>query len=151
MRTKTTNLFLLIPKDAIQIIGIDPGVKTGIAVWDRSKKYLTKMATLDIDKAWQLVQDYYSKDRSIILIENPNLRTYYGKNPFQKMQGAGSIKRDWSVWQKRLKDAGMDYIPVAPQDFQSIDNHEVFCKWVNQHFSRTSVHSRDAAMMVYKR
>jgi hypothetical protein len=148
---RSRNFAILIPKDAIQIIGIDPGTKTGVAVWDRSKKMFTKLVTKDIDEAWEIVQEYYKKDRSFIMIENPNLRTFFGDTGKEIYQGAGSIKRDWAIWSRRLKNAGFEYLPLAPKEVHGINNHDVFCKVINQHFSKTSIHSRDAAMMVYRR
>lgn len=130
-------------------IGIDPGVKTGFAV--SIDKCLTEVITLDIDTAKQRVLDVFNNhpEAAISLrIENPNLRKWYGANANAKKQGAGSIKRDYSIWKKFLNHHAIPYQEVNPKTIKTKLSAQSFAsltKWNG----RTSEHSRDAAMMIF--
>ena len=132
-------------------IGIDPGVKTGLAL--SVNKQLIQVVTMDIyaGQAWVLETiNNYSDVIVLVRIENPNLRKWYGANANAKLQGAGSIKRDYSIWKKFLEYHAISYEDVDPKTIKTKLDHKTFCnltKWK----ARTSEHSRDAAMMVFKK
>lgn len=129
-------------------IGIDCGVKTGIAVWDKINKKLILIETVPIHKAMDIVRESITKGIKV-RVEDARLRTWFGKADREQLQGAGSIKRDSKIWEDFLKDLGIDYDLVAPKNNKTKLNADIFNKitgWVGI----TSVHGRDAAMLVYK-
>ncbi len=137
-------------------IGIDPGVQTGIAVWDGQRKKFIHISTLKIHGAMKYVENW----ATILLppkfitayIENPN--TYIGwesrEKANMKRAGAGSIKRDYSIWRDFLADLGVDVVPVRLQKTLKKLDAEQF-KRITGITQRTSYHSRDAAMLVFDR
>jgi hypothetical protein len=128
-------------------IGIDPGVKTGVAVWDKKERRFIELRTMDIDTAWQYIQQYHGD--CVVVIEDPNLRRWFGRSGPEKYQGAGSVKRDFKIWKTRLDREEWLYRTIAPKDVQHIGNHKYFKALTQCRFERSSQHARDAAMMVY--
>mgnify|MGYP002380383291 CR=1 FL=1 len=130
-------------------IGIDPGVKTGLAI--SVNKQLVELVTTDIMSAQDWVLDkinYHSDHIVCISIENPNLRRWYGTNADAKKQGAGSIKRDFSIWKKFFKQHAIPYQEKNPKDLKTKINAESFQR-ITKWKGRTSEHSRDAAMQIF--
>lgn len=136
-------------------IGIDPGVNTGMAVWDTETKSLRFVATLPILEAMSYVKTFrevISPDCHIIfedarkrkyLPREKNLSEYRGR-----LMGAGSIKRDCEIWEEFAKRIGVTYTAVPPRKGAT--------KWGAYYFKkvtgwegRTSNHARDAALLVF--
>lgn len=129
------------------ICGIDPGVKTGIAFYDGKKFIWT--GTCDIIVAMGKVLDFRFQCGGIhVNIEDPNLRKWYGTNADAKRQGAGSIKRDYSVWVSFFKFNAIPFTPYAPKSIGCIPA-SVARKMTGK--GRTSEHERDAMMLALKR
>jgi hypothetical protein len=132
-------------------IGIDPGRKTGIAVYDPEKKSLL-LDTLKLHEAFRQV----SKLRDIwdieVVIENPNLWTHFQntKNAKAKLQGAGSVKRDYSAWTDFLDDYGIPYRGVRPDKTRNLyaGQVEMFAK-ITGYTKRSSEHARVAGLLVW--
>lgn len=102
-------------------IGIDTGTHTGFAVWDSEKRKLLEIETLTITQAMERVLIY----RNIALeagheielhIEDARLRKWYGNSGREKLQGAGAVKRDASIWETRCKEQRIDYRTISPTD-----------------------------------
>lgn len=133
-------------------IGIDTGVNTGFAVWDSSRKKFIDLETLTIHQAMEKVlmwKDIVGKDNLVVSFEDARQRKWFtgGK---EKQQGAGSIKRDSSIWEDFLKDKGITFRMVAPKDNMTKMDAAPF-KAVTGWQGRTSYHARDAAMLVFGR
>ena len=81
-------------------IGIDTGTHTGLAVWDDKLKKLTSLETIPIHRAMSRVLELSSTEDVFVIFEDARQRTWFGKdkNTSAKLQGAGSIKRDCSIW-----------------------------------------------------
>jgi hypothetical protein len=127
-------------------IGIDPGVNTGIAV-KVNGKYLSVETTM-IHKAMSTVAAIKGTcdaggHKLMVIIENPNA----SGGSVAKAQGAGSIKRDFSVWRDYLTDIGVEFRAIKPmKGMTKVDERkfQVMTKWMG----RTSNHARDAAMLI---
>ncbi len=131
------------------IIGIDPGVKTGMAIIDIGQ--YSFIGTMSILEAIFEIRQMCKNDTQIeIHIENPNLRKWYGKNSNAKQQGAGSIKRDYSIWVEFGKMYNIPIIEVAPKDIGSVFDNDVVFKAATKWKGRTSIHARDAARIIYR-
>jgi hypothetical protein len=137
-------------------IGIDPGVNTGLAVWDTKDKRFEMIATTTILKAQSeiilfadYVPGYLTQFR--LYVENPNLRVWFGKKDREALQGAGSIKRDYSIWQEFAENTGLELIPVAPKNVTQMEGREnaAYFKRLTGYDGTTSKHAREAAMMVF--
>ena len=99
-------------------IGIDPGTHTGVAVWDTKERNLLSLETLPIHQALIIVmmwRDKIGHDLQVVF-EDARQRTWFGrdKNTNAKLQGAGSIKRDCSIWEDFCKDYQIPFLAVPP-------------------------------------
>jgi len=131
------------------IIGIDPGVKTGFAVWLPHLKKFARIETMKIHEAMKTIYQLMDYNELEVYIEDARLRKWFGPRSRQKLQGAGSVKRDCKIWDDFLKDEGIKYHMVHPmQGGTKLDKiqFEKITGWNK----RTSEHSRDAAMLVFE-
>ena len=132
-------------------IGIDTGAHTGIAVWSQERKELLQVETLKIHQAMKLVEAHieaYGSDKVVVRFEDARLRKWYGNSGREKLQGAGSIKRESGIWDDFLADLGIEYKAVAPKNNMtklSADQFKRITGWTG----RTNEHSRDSAMLIY--
>jgi len=136
-------------------IGIDCGVSTGYARWDKEEKALTHMGTIKIHMAMEYVKDLVQSFpcQVFVRVEDARKRKWI---PYQRTEksergrreGAGSVKRDAVIWEDFLTWLGVDFEMVAPKDNRTKLTSIAFRKitgWV----PLTSKHSRDAAMLVF--
>jgi hypothetical protein len=131
------------------LIGIDPGKNTGLAVWNIAQKRLEIVHTCGIIEAMGLVYDFLALGHKVKLrVEDARLRTWFGETGREKLQGAGSIKRDCSIWEEFCKFHSIKFDPVKPAAGAT--------KWTDHYFKRvtgwkgrTSEHSRDAVCLVF--
>lgn len=135
-------------------IGIDPGTHTGVAVWDTKERRFLSLETLPIHQALIKVmmwRDRVGHDLQVVF-EDARQRTWFGKdkNTNAKLQGAGSIKRDCSIWEDFLTDYEIPFRAVPPQKGCTKWTEEYF-KMVTGWKGKTSNHSRDAAVLVFGR
>lgn len=131
------------------IVGIDPGRQTGVALWDSTTKTLRDVLTLGILQAQQHVLTIKNLGNlRLIVMEDARLRTgYFGPNAKAKQQGAGSIKRDCSIWTEFGDMHQIALRCISPKHKGAKVDAAMFAKltgWTG----RTSEHSRDAAMVI---
>lgn len=140
-------------------IGIDPGVNTGIAIWDTSDKKFVRLETLNIVTAMVELVEFLryrgALDDCEICIEDArkrqwlprekNLSEYRGK-----LMGAGSVKRDCAIWEEFAIYYGIPLNLVPPRKGLTKWDANTF-KRITGWTGRTSNHARDAAMLVYQR
>jgi len=133
------------------LIGIDPGATTGYATWDATEKRLAVVTSMKIHHAMQHVQRAWLDGKlHTLVIEDARLRVWFGSKGAEALQGAGSIKRDCTIWADFLADLGCPVLSLKPQAGAT--------KWTAERFrqatgwaERTNEHARDAAMLVYQR
>lgn len=135
-------------------IGIDPGTHTGVAVWDTKERKFLSLETLPIHQALIKVmmwRDRVGHDLQVVF-EDARQRTWFGKdkNTSAKLQGAGSIKRDCSIWEDFCKDYQIPFLAVPPMKGGTKLSAAYF-KAISGWKGRTSNHARDAAMLVIGR
>lgn len=132
-------------------IGIDPGVKTGVAVWDRHFKRFELLKTMGILEAVELLRKYSQDTQNPIFvrIEDPNQRKWFGANSEAKKQGAGSVKRDYKIFKDFMDSNHIAYHAVNPKDIKTKTDEALF-RAITGYIGSTSSHARDAGMMVYR-
>lgn len=129
-------------------IGIDPGTHTGIAIWDSSERKFTCVETLDIDDALFMVADV--KRNFALYIENPNTFVPFRDDVAVRKQGAGSIKRDFAIWKRFAEKRKIRLYEISLH--KSLKKLDAKTFWRLTGWSgKTSVHARDAAMLVFNR
>lgn len=136
-------------------VGIDTGVHTGFAVWDARGRKLTEVSCLPIHRALQRVRDLWEDERlGRVYFEDARQRKWYGNNTARKdrakLQGAGSVKRDCTIWEDYLKDLGIPFVAVPPKNNCTKLDDTQFRRLTGWE-GRTNEHGRDAAMLVFGR
>ena len=139
-------------------IGIDPGHDTGLAIYDPDEQKLISVETLRIHRALKEVADLYAMHRLpgrgiVVVFEDARKRNWLPRESSLsewkgRAMGAGSVKRDATIWEDFLKDYGIAFINQAPR--------KGLTKWTEDYFQRvtgytgrTSNHGRDAAALVF--
>jgi len=101
------------------LIGIDPGTQTGLAVWDREKHDFKEIITLPLHRALvevQTLSEYWiGKHQVCLYVENPNTWKPFGQSTRGRLQGAGSIKRDYAIWKEFAEYHKIELVPVRLQ------------------------------------
>lgn len=138
--------------------GIDPGEHTGVAMYDGSQ--LVEVTTVQIHRALQMVASFVEVAQANgipvkVVFEDARKRRWLPseKNASEyrgRLMGAGSVKRDCTIWEDFLKDLGVDFIAQAPRAGMTKLSPEAFVRLTGWK-GRTSNHARDAAMLVYGR
>ena len=129
-------------------VGIDTGVNTGYAVWSKKDKMLLDIRTVKIHQAMQMLSALYASEKRILVrIEDARIRKWV-QGGREKLQGAGSIKRDAKIWEDFLRDSQIDFELVPPKQNRTKLDESLFKNLTNW-IGRTSEHARDAAMLVY--
>jgi hypothetical protein len=129
------------------IVGIDPGVNTGFAIWNCEKKEFEEIGSRGIVSAMQIIR-WKISDIKFIRFEDARQRKWFDKKGIEALQGAGSIKRDCKIWQEFCEYHKFKYEMIKPQKNQT--------KWTSEYFKkvtgwtgRTNEHGRDAAVLVF--
>lgn len=131
------------------LIGIDPGVNTGIAMYDVRSKSLTALHTFTAVQAEEMVKRMAVEGRQVLVrFEDARLRQWFGKSGREQLQGAGSIKRDCQRWEEFLTYYDIPFEEVAPRNNRTKMTADEF-KRLTGWQERTSSHARDAAALVF--
>ena len=136
-------------------VGIDTGTDTGLAVWDG--KRLTDVRTMKIHRALKYVADLAVEHpgRVVVVIEDAHKRKWIPpeasiKQRVGRAQGAGSVKRDATIWRDFCKDLEIEFEALPPRPGMTKWKEDYWAK-VTGWKGRTSDHARDAALLVYGR
>ena len=132
------------------LIGIDPGVNTGVAAIDKGG--LQVVATMSAVEAEQFVHIRMAQagGQIAVFFEDARLRNWFGSKGREALQGAGSIKRDCQRWEEWLIHHGISFSKIAPRNNSTKLTAEQFKK-ITGWQGRTNEHGRDAAMLIYGR
>jgi len=130
-------------------IGIDSGTNTGFAIWSKKEKRFIEVSTMKIHRALDKVKDYHKQGYTILVIVEDARKAVFGRSEdYHKAQGAGSVKRDASIWEDFLKDHNIKHIMQRPMKAKTKIDAVKF-RTITKYTGLTSEHSRDAAMLVY--
>lgn len=139
------------------IVGIDPGVSTGFAVWDSGARKFGQVKSLPIHRALEEVETMARTFQGMpVIFEDARLRTWFGaardinqdKYGPGVREGVGSVKRDASIWEDFLEDHGIPYQARKPSSGGTKWSAEIF-KRTTGWAERTNEHGRDAGLLVY--
>lgn len=128
------------------IIGLDTGVNTGFSVWCQKEKRLFIVKSLMIHQAIQRIIGNRDEIK-LVRVEDARLRKYITGGR-EKLQGAGSIKRDAKIWQDFLTDYNIPFELVAPKNNITKLDADQFKK-ITGWAKSTNQHARDSAMLVF--
>lgn len=131
------------------IIGIDPGVKTGIAIWSHEGQIFQAIKSRNIIEAMAEVKLIMCVCRDVKLIIEDARMVRFRTDP-NRAQGAGSVKRDCKVWEEFCEFNKLDYEMKRPNKRITKLKADAFKKLTGWN-KQTNEHGRDAAMLVFKR
>lgn len=138
------------------VVGIDPGVNTGLAVWDTSSRQFLDIRCSGIVDAMDYLRDF-QKERQIGLVvfedarqrkwipREKDLREFKGR-----AMGAGSVKRDCAIWDEWCRANRIDFVAAPPRPGMT-KLSDAYFRGLTGFDRRTNNHGRDAAMLVFGR
>ena len=137
-------------------VGIDPGIRTGLAVWDTTSRQFLDVRCSGIVDAMDYLRDLQSQRQiGCVVFEDARKRKWIPRErDLAQMKGramgAGSVRRDSAIWEEWCEHYEIDHIAVPPRSGLT--------KWTDDYFRRvtgydrrTNEHGRDAAMLVFQR
>ena len=82
----------------------------------------------------------------LVRFEDARLRTYFGKSDREKLQGAGSVKRDCAIWEEVLTEYNIPFQRIHPRYVKATtaEQFKTLTGWPGQ----TSIHAREAAWLI---
>ena len=138
------------------VVGIDPGVHTGVAVWDTASRSFLEIRTVGIVDAMDYLRDF-QKDRQIglVVFEDARQRKWIPRERDLKefkgrAMGAGSVKRDCSIWEEWCRAYRIEFVASPPRPGMTKLTDRYF-QGITGYDRRTNNHGRDAAMLVFGR
>lgn len=133
-------------------IGIDPGRKTGVAVFDARERRFLSLETMQVDEALEVVSAFHrgSPGDVAVALEDAHLFGLAALQSPGKRQGAGAIKRESTIWKEFLKRKKIPHEIVAPREHETKVTEDYF-KQTTGWRGRSSEHSRDAATLVWNK
>lgn len=136
-------------------IGIDTGIATGFATWDRPGRRLTFVGAVKIHVAMDFIREaqLLQPAKIFVRVEDARKRKWipsYGSESRERgrREGAGYVKRDAIIWEDFLTSLGIDFEMVAPRNNKTKLTAAAFQK-ITGWRPITNGHGRDAAMLVY--
>lgn len=131
------------------IIGIDPGTHTGFAHLENGE--LFDCAALKIHQAMRRVELIHAeKLLKLVVYEDARLRRWYGTKGVEALQGAGSVKRDCTIWADFLADLGCPVLALAPATGMTKLPAKTFQRLTGWKWP-SNEHGRDAALLIWGR
>ena len=128
------------------LIGVDPGVKTGFAIWDTKDKQFIEISTLRVWEFFEAISDIHHEfDQTDykIVIEDARMRGVHAS----RAQGAGWVKVLSGQYEEYCRSLGFAVEMRRPHRTSKM-SAETF-KNITKYKQRTSNHARDAAMLVF--
>lgn len=131
----------------VKQIGLDIGTNTGVALAIDGE--LREVFSTTILGAFDYVLEH--KEAKFYIEDARKLKWGgYNKGNTGRLQGAGSVKRDASIWEEFMEKHGLDYVLVDPRSNRKKVDAKLFQR-ITGYEGRTNEHGRDAAMMVFRR
>jgi hypothetical protein len=126
-----------------RIVGIDPGVTTGIAIKENGK--LIFVDSMPIHEAMKLAEA--NNANSLFVVEDARKRRWFGNSGTEVWKGAGSIMRDCKIWDDFLTAIKASFKMKHPAKSATKLDAKTF-KMRTGYTGRTNEHGRDAAMLI---
>lgn len=144
------------------VIGVDPGVKTGFAVWDREQKRLTTVETVSFWDLFLGIQrsTLYNTSNTCVVIEiahyAPTFRERRGKatsvgTADRMSRNVGGVTREAALLVEGFKTLGYQVSESRPiGKAKKAEDDLLQFKRLTGWTERTSQHARDAARLCFQ-
>ena len=138
------------------VVGIDPGVNTGVAVWNRTVRSFESIASLPIHRVMAAILSAQSAGSlHSVVFEDARQRTWFGKMDAKQAkfgaavrEGVGSVKRDCTIWHDFLDSHGIVFVAVKPASGATKWDADKFMRMTGW-AGKTNEHGRDAGILVF--
>jgi len=132
------------------VIGIDPGMNNGYAVWNPNTKQLESVCSVPLFRLFDFINQLNKIYTLKVRIENPNTWVPFKgtKQDNSRLQGAGSVKQTYRHIIEFLEDQKIEYATVKLQGTMKKMKQDKFKQYTGWN-KVTNEHGRDGAMLVY--
>lgn len=146
--------------DLTMLIGIDPGVNTGVAIIQNQRLARVESPAPTILGAMDLVAQLIAQEgRDHVLVIWEDARLIGGmhgmgrgsKGDVARLRGVGSVHRDCSIWGEFFARHGIKQLSLSPKAKGAKLASEAFSRLTGWSGGVTNEHSRDAAMLIWPR
>ena len=149
---------MITPKAHKNLIGIDCGKKTGVAVWDVNAQKFSVIKTVDFWTAYEWISSSFSANETMVYVEDPaqnkpvwRRRGMKDYEFSKKCQSVGAVKRETTLLIKGLRIKGFQVKAIRPKKGSYTKMKADTFKKLTKCKMRSSQHARDAAMLVFNR
>lgn len=138
------------------VVGIDPGMNTGIAVWNTTTRQFDDIITVGIVAAMDYLNELSChRGIGLVVFEDARQRKWIPRErDIRAMKGramgAGSVKRDCAIWEEWCKRRHIQFVATPPRSGMTKLTDSYF-RGLSGYDRRTNEHGRDAAMLVIGR
>ena len=138
------------------VVGIDPGVNTGMAIWDTVSRAFLDIRSSGIVDAMEYLRRLHSERTiSLVVFEDARQRKWIPREKDLKefkgrAMGAGSVKRDCTIWEEWCKYHRIEFVKTPPRAGMT-KLSDAFFQGLTGYDRRTNNHGRDAAMLIFGR
>ncbi len=144
------------------LLGIDAGVNTGVAFYNKEAKEIEWITTVDFWECIDIVKDthkIYGDEFEVIIEDTSQNRPVFEKKldgsklkaKLKIAQNVGANKREATLMIEYFIKNDIHYITVRPSKFSFTKlNKETFFKYT-KYAGKTNEHGRDAGMLVWGR
>jgi hypothetical protein len=137
------------------LIGIDPGIVNGFALYDRTSKTLWSVSSLKLHELFAELSKELKSGITYspfhVFIEDPHTwHNFSGMADYSRLQGAGAVKQTYKHIIEFLEANSIPYTPTKLQGNMKKLKAEQF-KQITGWDKPTNEHGRDAAMIVFGR
>lgn len=124
------------------IVAIDPGTITGVAVFDRAANF--RLVQCYQSSIVKLITTMPTDEVELLCIEDPNKRKWFGEAGKERLQGAGSVKRDFAIWKEYAELHRIDLQLVAPKNVPQWTQTTALFNAITNWPKKVGEHARDA-------
>lgn len=136
------------------VIGIDPGVQTGFAVWDRQARRFVEIDSTDFWGVFERMQKISASEVKIIVEIASTAPLFWQRKESaqndhtlaRKARNVGQVTREASLLVEGLRRLGYRVVEVKPQGKKNQEEFKRITGWPK----RTNQHERDSAMLAYQ-
>ena len=122
------------------VVGVDPGVRTGLAVWDTSSRQLLDVRCSGIIDAMRYLRELQeTRGIGLVVFEDARKRKWIPR------------ERDLSQFRGRAMGAGSVEFVCPPPRQGMTKLTDAYFRGLTGYDRRTNEHGRDAAMLVFGR